>query len=342
MAITLSTRSSSECRDMRLDDAALFVTLEPCAPGARSERKFACTERIILARIKKVWIGIEDPDPTVAGRGIDHLRANGVEVQLFDRDLQQMIIDENNLFLNQALERAGAATGSEVDVRAAAASPLDGIAVHAGLADLSATALDGYGESVGLRGRDAVIKALKRQGLVRRRKNDDWPTKFGLILFGTDPRSFLPQAGLIATIAYADEQQESREFAGPLIEVPEQVEEWLRARLPNVIDRQQMRREERPLIPFEPIREGIVNALIHRDYEIAGAKCQFESRLTRSRSPVQALHRHRSQSTNSRASRRQLSAGTRSFTTCSDKSGLPRRPASGWRRCAHSASSTRG
>jgi ATP-dependent DNA helicase RecG len=49
----------------RLDGSVLFATLEPCAPGARKHPKLACAERIVNARIAEVWVGIEDPDPTV-------------------------------------------------------------------------------------------------------------------------------------------------------------------------------------------------------------------------------------------------------------------------------------
>jgi ATP-dependent DNA helicase RecG len=49
--------------------------------------------------------------------------------------------------------------------------------------------------------------------------------------------------------------------------------QWLK--LPSTIDRGQMRRKRSLDIPFEMIREAVVNALVHRDYEIAGAKCQL-------------------------------------------------------------------
>ncbi len=71
-------------RDRALDQCILFATLEPCAPGARKHPKLGCAERIVLARIKRVWIGIEDPDPTVARKGIEYLRSCGVEVLMFD------------------------------------------------------------------------------------------------------------------------------------------------------------------------------------------------------------------------------------------------------------------
>src|ERR1700678_1015497 len=57
-------------RDERLDGSFLFATLEPCAPGARKHPKMACAERIVNARIAEVWVGIEDPDPTVDRQGI--------------------------------------------------------------------------------------------------------------------------------------------------------------------------------------------------------------------------------------------------------------------------------
>ena len=47
-------------RGNKLDGSTLFSTLEPCAPGARRDPKVDCAERIRLARIKEVWIGIQD------------------------------------------------------------------------------------------------------------------------------------------------------------------------------------------------------------------------------------------------------------------------------------------
>ncbi|MCU0690029.1 MAG: hypothetical protein MUF54_01375 [Polyangiaceae bacterium] len=73
-------------RSTKLDDAVIFSTLEPCAPGSRKHPKLSCAERI-----KEIWIGIEDPDPTVDRKGIKYLQDHGVKVHLFDRDLQERI-----------------------------------------------------------------------------------------------------------------------------------------------------------------------------------------------------------------------------------------------------------
>jgi diaminohydroxyphosphoribosylaminopyrimidine deaminase / 5-amino-6-(5-phosphoribosylamino)uracil reductase len=57
--------------------ATLYVTLEPCAHQGRTP---PCTDAIIEAGVTRVVIGLEDPDPRVAGRGIALLRDAGVEV----------------------------------------------------------------------------------------------------------------------------------------------------------------------------------------------------------------------------------------------------------------------
>jgi ATP-dependent DNA helicase RecG len=127
-------------RESKLDGAVLFATLEPCAPGSRSHRKLGCAERIVLARIKEVWVGKEDPDPTVDRKGIKYLQDSGVSVHMFDRDLQEIIADANKAFFAQALERAAAAR-SERKTKRVTLSPLEGRIANVNTNDLSAEAL---------------------------------------------------------------------------------------------------------------------------------------------------------------------------------------------------------
>ena len=59
--------------------ATLVCTLEPCSHHGRTP---PCTDAIIASGIRRVVVAITDPDPKVAGTGIDALRNAGIEVAL--------------------------------------------------------------------------------------------------------------------------------------------------------------------------------------------------------------------------------------------------------------------
>lgn len=263
-------------RGTRLDGSILFTTLEPCAPGSRRHPKMSCAERIVLARIKEVWVGLEDPDPAVDRKGIKYLQDEGVVVHMFDRDLQEVIQKENEQFIAQALERAEEAEHEKV--KKVTLSTLEGPLQVVGLNDLSTEALEQY-RSIGKIseeiGTESFNRRLVQQGLLAQQESGFAPTGYGLLLFGKEPRSSMPQAGLLATIHYPDGTEELQNFDGPMVLIPNQLEKWLNDKLPNVVDRSSMRRKEVPPLPFEMVREAVVNALIHRDYDIRQAKCQL-------------------------------------------------------------------
>jgi diaminohydroxyphosphoribosylaminopyrimidine deaminase/5-amino-6-(5-phosphoribosylamino)uracil reductase len=76
----------------RARGATLYSTLEPCAHAGRTG---PCVERIVAAGVSRVVAAVEDPNPQVAGRGFDFLRAHGVQVV---RDIGR----ERARFLNAA------------------------------------------------------------------------------------------------------------------------------------------------------------------------------------------------------------------------------------------------
>lgn len=59
------------------EGAALYVSLEPCDHFGRTG---PCTDAIIRSGIKKVVIGMKDPNPINNGRGIKKLKKHGIKV----------------------------------------------------------------------------------------------------------------------------------------------------------------------------------------------------------------------------------------------------------------------
>lgn len=70
-------------RDSDCRGASLYVTLEPCAPFP-DKRTPPCSEAIARAGVRRVVVALPDPDPRVAGRGLQTLRDAGVAVEVGD------------------------------------------------------------------------------------------------------------------------------------------------------------------------------------------------------------------------------------------------------------------
>jgi diaminohydroxyphosphoribosylaminopyrimidine deaminase/5-amino-6-(5-phosphoribosylamino)uracil reductase len=62
----------------KLNNATVYVTLEPCAHHGKTP---PCAHMLAKLPIKKVVVATQDPNPSVNGKGILHLRNNGIEVE---------------------------------------------------------------------------------------------------------------------------------------------------------------------------------------------------------------------------------------------------------------------
>jgi pyrimidine deaminase RibD-like protein len=74
-----------------LPGATVYTTLEPCTPEVRSKPEEACLSLLLDAQVRKVVIGILDPNQGVCGKGVLALQKHDIEVDLFPHDLAQRI-----------------------------------------------------------------------------------------------------------------------------------------------------------------------------------------------------------------------------------------------------------
>ncbi len=112
--------------------------------------------------------------------------------------------------------------------------------------------------------------------------SEEGVTVGGMLLFGANPNRFLPHAGIDA-VAYPGTEhdydaQERAALRGPMTPLlsqdddfvenglVEQALDFVQRNTRMVVEAQGGRRVERPVYPRDALREGIVNALIHRDY----------------------------------------------------------------------------
>jgi diaminohydroxyphosphoribosylaminopyrimidine deaminase/5-amino-6-(5-phosphoribosylamino)uracil reductase len=68
--------------------ATAYVTLEPCSHFGRTP---PCCNALIEAKVAKVVIAQLDPNPLVAGKGVELLQKAGIEVEVLPADHPQAI-----------------------------------------------------------------------------------------------------------------------------------------------------------------------------------------------------------------------------------------------------------
>ena len=78
----------AESRGIDCKGATLYVTLEPCCHEGHQP---PCVDAVIEHGISRVVVGLLDPNPLVAGKGLEILRSNGIEVDVFEDENE----DEN-------------------------------------------------------------------------------------------------------------------------------------------------------------------------------------------------------------------------------------------------------
>ena len=72
-------------------NATLYINLEPCCHTGRTG---PCTQALVTAGVARVVAAMEDPNPAVAGRGFEQLRAAGIDVSAGLREAEARRLNE--------------------------------------------------------------------------------------------------------------------------------------------------------------------------------------------------------------------------------------------------------
>ncbi len=129
------------------------------------------------------------------------------------------------------------------------------------------------GESARPRWDEDTLDLLFRRGCLAKESSTFRPTVAGLLLFGREPQRLLPSAEILLARYSGSEMSDSfiRETArGSLPDQIRAAEAFLVTNMRKGARISDFRREEKPEYPLPAVREAIVNAVAHRDYQIRG------------------------------------------------------------------------
>lgn len=260
--------------NMNLKGCVLYVTLEPCTDNSRRKPKRGCSTHIAKARLSKVYIGVEDPNPKIAREGIKAISDKGIEVEMFPNDLQEIIWSDNAGFIKEKEIEALHAKLDEVIPKPGILE--DTIAGNL-ITSLSDVAINHF------------IKEAKAEFTYPSPEFNEWahdfgfiekktpngeylPTGLGIMLFGKAPENPFPHIIFKVEINYGKGNPEIKDFKGPIVTLLPDIIDYVKNKgLKMTMDKSSGKREEIPDFPFEILLEAIANAVIHRDYSIEGA-----------------------------------------------------------------------
>jgi diaminohydroxyphosphoribosylaminopyrimidine deaminase/5-amino-6-(5-phosphoribosylamino)uracil reductase len=87
----INALKDAQSKGFDVSGATVYVTLEPCCHHGRTP---PCTDALINAKVATVIAAMPDPNPLVAGQGLEQLRTAGIEVRcgLLEKDATELNI----------------------------------------------------------------------------------------------------------------------------------------------------------------------------------------------------------------------------------------------------------
>ena len=249
-----------------LEGSTLYVTLEPCTK--RNPPKTPCVKWIVRARVKRVVIGITDPNPDISGRGIRFLQNHGIQVDLFDIDLVTKIRAFNHDFI-EYYENEDHSQTDDLDFQGPSETENKPV-MNANLNDLNKEAIKKY-----IAKRNLIFDIpsnelwnfmYKNGFFFKDKKSGSYISNIAcILLFGKNPTNFLPQAN-ISLEAEIGSKRVAENINGPLIDIKERIEVFLEKNMRSFTEIRKFERIKVFEYPLEALREAIFNAVVHRDY----------------------------------------------------------------------------
>jgi diaminohydroxyphosphoribosylaminopyrimidine deaminase/5-amino-6-(5-phosphoribosylamino)uracil reductase len=69
-------------RGLEIQNATMYLTLEPCSYSGKGKRTPACTNAVLESGVSRLVVAMRDPNPRVRGRGVRFLKGKGIKVEV--------------------------------------------------------------------------------------------------------------------------------------------------------------------------------------------------------------------------------------------------------------------
>jgi ATP-dependent DNA helicase RecG len=206
-------------------------------------------------------------------RGLYYIRVGSTKQAPTQQELLRLFQKRNILQLD------------ETPVMNASVRSIDTEKVNSYLAKLGQSLLNDEDEN-------ALVQELINLSILLKVDNNLYPSLGGILAFGKNPQKYFPsyniQCGAYKGKDFLSDTAREKDLKGTLDELIEDSIAFLMLAMPQNRDLERgVRRKDEYLYPIEAIREGIVNAVSHRDYTISGSAIRvfFFSNRIEIRSP---------------------------------------------------------